>query len=203
MTIMDRLGIADNTLIVFFSDNGGHGVVTDMEPLRGSKGMLYEGGIREPMFVKWPGKVEHGTKCDVPVIGLDFYPTFLDVTGTEKPQDYMLDGQSIVPLITGEGDFNEDRALYWHFPAYLQGYKTGMTWRTTPCGVIRKGKYKLLTYFEDNQLELYDLENDISETTNLVDSLPEKAEELHQQLLQWREKTNAPVPAELNPDFKE
>jgi len=99
MSTLDDLDLADNTVVIFFSDNGGHGTVTSMAPLRGSKGMLYEGGIREPLIIRWPGKIKPGTTCDIPVIGIDFYPTILEITGISKPAEQVLDGQSLVSSI--------------------------------------------------------------------------------------------------------
>jgi len=205
---LDQLGLADNTVVVFFSDNGGvggyrelgiaGGEITSNRPLRGGKGMLYEGGIREPTIVRWPAKVKAGTRCATPVIGLDFYPTFLEIAGAEKKPGQILDGESLVPLLTGTGTLKRD-AIFWHFPAYLQGSKG--TWRTTPCGVIRSGGWKLIEFFEDNRLELYNLADDIGEAADLAEKMPEKAKELHDRLVAWRKAVNAPVPTEKNPQF--
>jgi len=205
---LDDLGLADDTLVVFFSDNGGCGgyealgiqglEITSQAPLKGGKGTLCEGGIRVPMAVRWPGRVPAGTRCEAPVIGLDFYPTMLEVAGAKPPAGQVLDGESLVPLMTQKGDLDRD-AIYWHFPAYLQG--GGGTWRTTPGGVIRSGDWKLIEYFEDGRLELYNLRNDIGETTNLAKKMPEKTTELHNRMLAWRKELGAPVPTEKNPKF--
>ncbi len=203
MNKLDELKLTGNTIVIFFSDNGGVGGITDMSPLRGSKGMLYEGGIREPMIVRWPGKVSPGIHCDIPVIGVDFYPTFIKIAGIRKPSGLILDGKNIVPLFTGKNKFKK-REIFWHFPAYLQAtkrYLPGLIWRTTPVSVIRKGDWKLLEFFEDGHLELYNLEEDIGETNNLAAQMPGKAKNLHKKLLKWREKVNAPVPNELNPEY--
>jgi arylsulfatase A-like enzyme len=203
MNKLDELMLTKNTVVIFFSDNGGVGGITDMSPLRGSKGMLYEGGIREPMIVRWPGTIKPGTHCDVPVISIDFYPTFLEIAGITKPKDLKLDGENILPLFTGKKKFKK-RELFWHFPAYLEAGNNlipGLIWRTTPVSVIRKGDWKLLEYFEDGHLELYNLNKDISESNNLAEQLPGKVKTLHKKLLKWRVKINAPVPLELNPDF--
>lgn len=203
MDKLDELMLTENTVVIFFSDNGGVGGITDMDPLRGSKGMLYEGGIREPMIVRWPGKVNPGTRCDIPVISIDFYPTFMEIAGISKPIDLILDGENILPLFTGGEGFS-DRAIFWHFPAYLEAssYLPGLIWRTTPVSVIREGDWKLLEFFEDGNLELYNLKDDISETNNLADQMPEKATSLHNKLLNWRAKIEAPVPTELNPEYQ-
>jgi len=203
MNKLDELMLSENTVVIFFSDNGGVGGITDMSPLRGSKGMLYEGGIREPMIVRWPGKVKPGTRCDIPVISIDFYPTFLEIAGISKPIDLILDGENILPLFKGGEELSE-REIFWHFPAYLQAsenFLPGLIWRTTPVSVIRKGDWKLLEFFEDGHLELYNLKNDISETNNLAEQMPGKAKSLHKKLLKWRAKVNAPVPTELNPEY--
>ncbi|MQY80261.1 MAG: sulfatase-like hydrolase/transferase [Bacteroidetes bacterium] len=203
MNKLDELMLTENTVVIFFSDNGGVGGITDMSPLRGSKGMLYEGGIREPMIVRWTGKVKPGTRCDIPVIGVDFYPTFMEIAGIKKPKDLILDGKNILPLFTGKKKFRK-REIFWHFPAYLQANKrflSGLIWRTTPVSVIRKGDWKLLEFFEDGHLELYNLEEDIGETNNLAEQMPGKVRTLYKKLLKWRVKVNAPVPTELNPEY--
>ncbi len=201
MKKLDELKLADNTLVVFFSDNGGHGAITTMDPLRGSKGMLYEGGIREPLIVRWPKKIAPGTTSDTPVIGLDFYPTLLELAGLKPEEDQPMDGVSLMPLLTQSGEIERD-AIYWHFPAYLQAYQKGMgPWRTTPAGAIRVGDYKLIEFFEDGKLELYNLREDIGETKNLAEEIPDKTKELHQRMKAWRKKLDAPVPTEKNPDY--
>jgi len=147
-----------------------------MQPLRGSKGMLYEGGIRVPLLVKWPGITKAGSSSDEPVINLDFYPTLLEMTQTPQPENYKLDGESLVSLLKDPQSKLKTRALFWHFPAYLQRYQgVQQRFRTTPVSVIRQGDWKLLEFFEEGQRELYNTRLDISETMNLVDSHPEKA----------------------------
>jgi len=203
MDKLDELGLTDNTVVFFFSDNGGVRTITSNEPLRGGKGMLYEGGILEPMFVRWPGVVRPGTRCDTPIIGIDFYPTLLEMAGVSKPKGKLLDGQSIVRLLKGARALDRE-AIFWHFPAYLQGKAPGARdphFRTRPGGAIRAGDWKLIEYFEDGALELYNLKDDISEQRNLADSLPDKTRELHQLMLAWRKAVNAPVPTELNPEY--
>jgi arylsulfatase A-like enzyme len=202
MDKLDELGLAENTVVFFFSDNGGHANFTSMAPLRGSKGMLYEGGIRVPMIVRWPGRAQPGGICSVPVIGIDFYPTMLEMAGVEKPAGHVLDGESIVPLLRAKGAFKRE-AIFWHFPAYLEPYnKQQRPWRTTPAGAVRQGSWKLIEFFEDGRLELYNLKRDLSEKNNLAEKMPEKAEELHQLLVNWRKSVDAPVPTEKNPRYK-
>lgn len=210
---LEKLGVSDNTMFVFFSDNGGHGTYTCQKPLRGGKGMYYEGGIRVPMFVYWPGRVKPGTVCDVPVIGTDFYPTFLDAAGIQKPENYILDGTSILPLMDGETTIGREK-LFWHFPAYLEAYSGLMEdsrdtiFRTRPVSVIRKGDWKLLLFYEEwvldggrdnitrnNSVELYNLKTDLGETNNLCNTEVGKRDELLDDLLDWIKETDAPVPS--------
>lgn len=203
---LDELGIRQSTAIVFTSDNGGYGPATSMSPLKGYKGTYYEGGIREPMFVNWPDVIEPGSKCDVPVINVDLFPTLCAMTGADLPQNQALDGVNLVPLLRGEVASLPDRALFWHFPAYLQSYQRvngqrDLLFRSRPCSVIRMGDWKLHEYFEDGGLELYNLKNDVGEQTNIAQSEPEKAKQLHEALVAWREAIGAAVPTEPNPKY--
>jgi len=199
---LKRLKLDEDTIVIFFSDNGGHGAVTSNAPLRGSKGMLYEGGIREPLVIKWPGITQAGSTCREPVIGVDFYPTLMEAAGLKRRKGPPLDGVSLMPVLK-DADASLDRpALHWHFPAYLQGYTARHgAFRTTPAAAIRMGDWKLIEYFEDGVLELYNLKNDIGEKTNLAKKNPAKVKELHVAMLQWRKETKAPVPTEKNPDY--
>ncbi|MHC4144568.1 MAG: sulfatase, partial [Planctomycetota bacterium] len=209
MAKLDKLGLTDETIVIFSSDNGGvggykelgikGGEITSNAPLRGGKGMLYEGGIRVPMFVRWPGVVKPGSRCDAPVITIDFYPTLLEIAGTPRPAKQVLDGRSIVPLLKGAGSLKR-QAIFWHFPAYLQG--SGGTWRTTPAGAVRQGKWKLLEFFENGRLELYNLERDIGEKNDLARISPEKTKKLHNLLRNWRKSVSARVPTELNSEYE-
>lgn len=208
MDKLDELELSANTLVVFTSDQGGLCRVTSQYPLRAGKGAYYEGGIRVPMIVRWPGMVAAGSRNSDMVGQIDLYPTFLEAAHVSVPQDKLLDGVSLLPILTGSGEL-EDRAMFWHFPIYLQPsggdrrqYRD-VLFRTRPGSVIRYGRYKLHEYFEDGGLELYDLENDIGERNNLADSLPEVRDALHTKLKAWREETGAEVPTELNPEFDE
>jgi arylsulfatase A-like enzyme len=201
---LDELGLADNTAIIFFSDNGGYGPATSMAPLKGYKGTYYEGGIRVPFFIKWPGVVKPGSTCYTPIIGVDLYPTFCEMTGAKRPNQ-PLDGVSLMPLFKGGKALDRD-AIYWHFPAYLQSYSRNdqqrdPLFRARPCSIIRAGDYKLHEYFEDGGLELYNLKADIGEAKDLAKAMPEKVQELHAMLKKWRADVSAPVPTELNPEY--
>lgn len=203
---LDELGLTDNTIVIFFSDNGGYGPATDMDPLKGYKGTYYEGGIRVPFFVKWPGVVAPGQESSEPIIGVDVYPTLCEMTGAALPNGQSLDGVSLVSLFKGETKNLGNRALYWHFPAYLQSYavtseQRDILFRSRPCSIIRLGDWKLHQYFEDGGLELYNLRDDIGETRNLAKSMNEKTSELLARLEGWREGIGAPVPTERNPHF--
>ena len=201
----DRLGERDDTVIVFFSDNGGYGPATDMDPLWGYKGTYFEGGIRVPLFVNWPGVVKAGGTCDEPVIGTDLYPTFCEIAGAKLP-DQPLDGRSLVPLLRGEiGTFGE-RPIYWHFPAYLQSYSVydeqrDPLFRSRPVAAVRIGDYKLKEYHEDGHVALYNLKDDIRERRNLAEAMPDKRDELLEQLHQWQKDIDAPIPRTANPEF--
>ncbi|MFW6277271.1 MAG: sulfatase [Prolixibacteraceae bacterium] len=208
ISVLKENGKLENTFILFTSDNGGHYAITKQWPLRSGKGSYYEGGIREPMFACWPGKIKAGTTSDVPVTNIDFYPTILEVAGIQQPAEKQLDGQSLLPLLTGSGNLAK-RPLFWHFPIYLQAYIKNDTttqdplFRTRPGSAIRLGDWKLIQYFEYNDIELYNLKEDIGEKSNLAKSNPEKVKELLGILDDWREKTGAPVPGELNPEFRQ
>ncbi|MEX0313709.1 MAG: sulfatase [Allomuricauda sp.] len=204
---LKKLKLDKNTLVLFFSDNGGHGGITNHAPLKGSKGMLYEGGIREPMIAWWPKKIEPNSKSDEVVIGTDFYPTLVSLAGG-NPKDYPIDGEDLTPLFFQKKNL-EREAVYWHFPAYLEGYhgikqEEALTrgWRAVPSGAIRKGDWKLIEDFEDGRVQLYNIKEDISENTDLSATHPEKKEELWKDLKNWRKRINAPVPTKKNPLYK-
>ena len=156
------------------------------------------------MIVRWPGKIEPGSRCEVPVTGLDFFPTFLEAAGADAPKGVELDGVSLMPLLTGQGSL-EPRPLFWHFPIYLQNGNPETRdpkFRTRPGSVVRQGDWKLHEYFEDGGLELYHLQEDPGERVNLAARKPERTARLHALLRQWREETEAPVPSEPNPKYR-
>jgi arylsulfatase A-like enzyme len=201
---LDELKLADRTVVIFASDNGGVGgyaaagvnarAVTDNAPLRGGKGMLYEGGVRVPFIVRWPGVVQPGVVCDAPAIHVDLFPTLLEIAGARHPEGQPLDGVSLVPLWKDPQAKLPRDAIYTHFPGYLEGAAPGQ-WRTTPVGTIRAGHFKLLEFFEDGRLELYNLHDDIGERHNLAATMSDKVRELHDQLAAWRQDLHAAMPA--------
>lgn len=196
----------DNTLIIFTSDNGGLNEISRQWPLRAGKGSYFEGGIRVPMIAIWNAKIEAGSFSRKSVSQIDFFPTFLDAAGIDIPKNKVLDGESLMPIFNGESFL--ERPLFWHFPIYLQAYSDDnpethdVYFRTRPGSLVLKYPWKLHEYFEDGRLELYNLELDIRETTNLVEIFPEKTKELHAILENWRKELDAPVPEELNPEYK-
>jgi arylsulfatase A-like enzyme len=207
MTALRELGLDEKTLVLFTSDNGGVRAISQQLPLRAGKGAYYEGGIRVPLILRWPEVIPAGATSEVPVIGVDFFPTFAELAGASLPTDKVLDGVSLVPLLTGKGGLPE-RPLFWHFPIYLEasegkkGGGNGAKFRCRPGSAVRVGSWKLLENFEDGALELYDLSNDIGERANLAEANPEKTRELLQLLRAWRRSTGAPVPDQRNPQFK-
>jgi arylsulfatase A-like enzyme len=203
INLLDSTGEMENSFILFISDNGGVYNTTKMWPLRAGKGSYYEGGIREPMFAFWKGKIEPGTISEIPVTNIDFFPTILDVAGIELPEGKILDGQSILPVLTGKGII-EERPLFWHFPVYLEGGNRetqDTVFRTRPGSAVRSGDWKLIQYFENGDLELYNLADDVGEKNNLAEENPVKTRELVDLLERWRDESNAPVPTELNSEY--
>ncbi len=184
---LEKLGIADNTAVILMSDNGGlstsEGSPTSNLPLRGGKGWLYEGGIREPFLIRWPGVTKPGAESDVPVISTDFYPTILDMAGLPLKKDQHLDGVSLVPLLKGATSIDRD-AIYWHYPHYSN--QGGF-----PGGAIRMGDWKLIERFEDGRIHLYDLQNDIGERQDLAAKYPQRVEQMRSRLHEWYKEVDA------------
>jgi len=192
---LDELKLAQRTVVVFFSDNGGlstaEGSPTSNLPLRAGKGWNYEGGLREPLIVRVPGRVAEGSISDVPVISNDLYPTLVELAGVPMPRGQRVDALSLVPLLDRTGPI-ADRALYWHYPHYSnQGGRPG--------GAIREGTYKLLESFEDGRLELYDLQADPGEANDLAGAEPARAAAMRKKLADWRQAVGAQMPV-ANPD---
>ena len=209
MAVLDELHLAENTVVIFSSDNGGvggyvregikeGGDTTDNAPLRSGKGSLYEGGTRVPFFVRWPGVIAPGTSSDVPAIHVDIFPTLAEIADAELPKGQTLDGESLTTLFRDPQSRLKRDAIFQHFPGYL-GAGTD-TYRTTPVGLIESGDWKLMEFLEDNRLELYNLREDIGESRNLANEMPDKAKELHFAMLEWRKAINAPMPTPNIPD---
>jgi len=190
---LEVIGIADETLVVFTSDNGAFDGVGDNRPLRASKGHLYEGGIRVPMIVRWPGKVAGGEVSEVPVISTDLYPTFLECAGVEPDPGTPMDGVRLLALLQGK-DKPEREALFWHYPNYAshQGNRLG--------SAMREGDFKLIEHFDDGSVELYDLGRDLSEKRDLAGEKPEIAERMKARLQAWRMESGAAMPVRREGD---
>jgi arylsulfatase A-like enzyme len=205
---LDRLNLTANTVVIFYSDNGGYGPATDMYPLKGYKGTYYEGGIRVPLAVRWPGHVAPGSVSDALVSGVDIFPTICGIMGAPLPAPQIADGQSLLPVLSGQAA-NRDRPLFWHFPAYLQSYRETVDeqrdplFRSRPVSVVRLGDWKLHHFYEDDAYELYNLREDIGETHNVYPVFPAQAAQLRQVLNDWIEATHADVPRLPNPEFDE
>ncbi|MHC4962393.1 MAG: sulfatase-like hydrolase/transferase, partial [Planctomycetota bacterium] len=191
--VMDALranGLDDNTIVMFMSDNGGlstsEGSPTSNLPLRAGKGWMYEGGIREPVIIKWPGVTKPASVCSEPVTSTDFYPTILEIAGLPPMPKQHIDGVSWVPLLKGQ---KLDRGpIYWHYPHYSpQG--------GGPASAVRDGHWKLIKWYEDDRLELYNLKEDIGETNNHADKNPELTQRLLNQLNKWLQETDAKFPS--------
>ena len=195
---IQEMGIEENTIIIFYSDNGGSEPVTDNYPLHGGKGTPYEGGSRVPLIIKWPGKIPAGTRTSVPVIGVDFYPTFVHLAKGETSGNP--DGRDIFEVVKNK---ETERDLFWHFPAYLESYLNGgKDFRARPYSSIRSGDWKLIYNYEDKSMELYNLKEDLGETRNMAGLNPQKKEELYNKLMKWIDDTHAPVPTEPNPYYQ-
>jgi arylsulfatase A-like enzyme len=197
----------DNTFIIFTSDNGGYfGKITMQKPLRAGKGSYYEGGIRVPFFFLWKDKISPGKDTQTPISHLDIFPTLMDLVG-DHSMEKELDGHSLLPLTTKNTSLKE-RSFFWHFPIYLQGYdikyneNRDSLFRTRPGSVIRKGDWKLHYYFEDKDVEVFNLKEDIGERNNLAEVNKAKKQELLDELKYWWKKTDAPIPTEANPLYQ-
>lgn len=189
---LDRLGLADNTIVCFTSDNGGvssgDAYSTSNLPLRGGKGRQWEGGIREPFHMKIPGVTLPGSTCDLPVSGIDYYPTFADLAGLSIPEEQTVDGMSLTRLLRGEQDNDiSNRDLFWHYPHY--GNQGG-----EPSSIIRRQNWKLIHYYEDGRVELYDLESDPEEQQNIDTAHPDRTNELRERLDLWLVEVDAKLP---------
>jgi uncharacterized sulfatase len=186
---LDELKIADKTIVIFFGDNGGLEKDAKQTPLRSGKANLYEGGIREPLIVRWPGVVKPGSTSSEPVISVDFFPTFMEIVGVKDRMKKPIDGVSLLPLLEQKGKLGRS-AIYWHYPHYHSS-------SIGPCGAVRAGDYKLIEWYDesicgpDNEFELYNLKKDIGEQNNLAKKMPERVEKLKKMLSNWRREVNA------------
>jgi len=203
-----ELGVSDNTIVIFTSDNGGV-PSTSQAPLRGFKGCLYEGGIREPFYIHYPGVIKPGTTDQV-AAHVDIYPTILDFAGGKVPADYHLDGVSLKPVLTGEKEDLNRPPLFWHFPGYLDKPCPGgrdQVFRQRPSTVMRDGDWKITLFYEEwllnggwdkrdtnNSIELYNIKDDISETHNLASEMPQKRDELLKKMLKWLKDNDVQLP---------
>jgi arylsulfatase A-like enzyme len=191
---LKELGLLEQTIIIFTSDNGGSVPVTNNHPLRGGKGMPYEGGIRIPLIISWLGHIKPMTANDKPVINLDSYPTFVRLAGA-KPSS-KLDGKDLF-------SFRKSRDLFWHFPAYLESYtNNGNDFRATPYSIIESKGWKLIHFYETDSDELYNIDKDISEQKELSTNYPKIKKRLLDKLHKWLNETHAPIPTELNPSYQ-
>ena len=196
---LKTVGLLENTLIIFTSDNGGLGLdelgptPTSNLPLRKWKGHVYEGGIRVPAIISWPGIIKPGETSDEYFSSIDYLPTLCEITGIKKiPAN--VDGISIVPILTGKSNAGQPRPIYWHYPHFSN--QLGR-----PAGAVRVGDYKLVENYESGEVELYNLKNDISESVDLSEQMDEKTDEMHKLLSNWRKRVNAQMPIP-NPDYK-
>jgi arylsulfatase A-like enzyme len=193
---IDQLGLEENTVVMFFSDNGGLCTLrrpgpTSNLPLRSGKGWLYEGGVREPTIIRAPGVTEPGSVCDDPVVSMDFFPTMLSLAGLKNRPRLHADGQNLVPLMNGQEA--RPRTLYWHYPHYH-----GSTWK--PGASIRDGDWKLIEFYHYGQTELFNLAEDPGELKNLANEYPEKLKQLKDKLAGWQRRMGAKMPVP-NPDY--
>jgi arylsulfatase A-like enzyme len=191
------LGLTDKTMVIFYSDNGGFEQLQDQAPLRGGKAMVFEGGIRVPLAIKWPGVISAGRRSEALVTSEDFFPTIMEATGISYSKEN-LDGYSLLPLLKGTGMIDRS-ALFFHYPHYHHlGYK--------PSGAIRQGDYKLIEWFEQTltntgtQVNLYNLKDDIGEEHDLAGQMPEKAAEMRRELHDWQDRLNVQKMT-VNPNY--
>ncbi len=202
---LEKQGVAEDTIVIFTSDNGGAEWISDQAPLRAGKGAYYEGGIRVPLLIYNERLISKPATTDVPVTGLDIFPTLLEWARAPVPADRTLDGRSLMQIVRRPTASWGPRRLFWHFPIYLHAHfhvgdgARDPYFRTRPGTVMRLGAWKLHEYFEGGELELYNLQNDPGEMNNLAPMLPARTRALHAMMQEWRKNANAPIPEEPNP----
>jgi arylsulfatase A len=192
LATLEALKLSEKTIVVFSSDNGGLLEATSNKPLRVGKGSAYEGGIRVPLLFRWPGIVKPGSVSETPTITLDWYPTIVEAAGAKLDSKQIVDGASLLPLLRGVDGFVRD-AIFWHYPHYHGG-------GAKPYSAVRQGDLRLVEFFEDDHVELYNLKDDVGETKDLAASMPEKAQQLRKLLSDWRVSVGAQMPTP-NPDY--
>ncbi|MBC7360816.1 MAG: sulfatase [Candidatus Aminicenantes bacterium] len=186
---LDDLGLRDNTIVIFTSDNGGLIPLTSNQPLRAGKGYPCEGGIREPVVIRWPAKIPPGVELDEPISSIDYFPTSCEAVGVDLPPDRVIDVVSLLSLLT-KGKPLKREALFWHFPHY-RGQDV------VPYSIVRPGNWKLIKRYEGKTFELFNLKEDLSETTDLAETHPEKVKELDEMLTSWLKEVGAKLPRPL------
>ena len=193
MSTLDELGLSERTVVIFTSDNGGlQDHSTDNAPLRAGKGYPYEGGIRVPLIIRWPGVIQAGIECDVPVTSVDFFPTICEMAGLDLPPDRIIDGESLSPLLKQANALRRE-SIFWHFPHYRG--------RIVPYSIIRKNDWKLIKRYEGKPFELFYVKEDLSEEDELSGLMPGKVKELDTELNAWLKDTGAKLPRK-NPDYR-
>jgi len=205
---LKELGMEDNTLVILTSDNGGHPNHAFNQPLRGSKWNLYEGGIRVPMIIRWPGTTAENSTCRAPVIQTDLMATLRNIVDDDD-QYQNWDGTSILPLLKGgQPTLNDERPLIWHFPYYHPegekfsdaldsiGRNDGRVSKTFPQSAIRVGDEKLIYFYENSDFEYFHLDQDVAEQNDLKKKFPKRAASLKEELLNELAKRNSRFPIE-------
>lgn len=189
---LNQLGIAKNTVVIFLSDNGGDGRCANNGGLRRAKTWVYEGGIRDPLIIRWPGVTKPGSVCDQPVLTIDYYPTLAQIADTKVPAKQVVDGTSIVPLLRGEPKLKRPAPLFWHYPANTA------PWPRRAAGVCRDGDFKLIEFYHDGHFELFNIKNDPDEKHDLIQEMPQKFAELKKELLDWQKHMGIKLPTPVN-----
>lgn len=194
---LQELGISENTIVFFTTDNGGHGRITSNWPFRGNKGNFYEGGIRGPLIINWPDHIKPRVVDETQVISTDYYPTILGLLDLPKKPEQHLDGIDLTPLLLDGKDIKRSESLYWHYPNYAANHPN----RATPQSIIKDGDWKMIEYLENGAVELYNLREDIKEEHNLAEKFPGKVQRLKSKLDSWRKEANVQMP-KPNPNYE-